>query len=298
MDSFTQNHLCEYRICYRDTQPDHRMCPVHERNLDDDLTWLEANLLDLTEYRINRAYGKTGDGGHGSTGAAPTPVREAIFTALYESDDMGRPGIEPLLFEWARALALNVTVTDGLPHIAHRLHDSPRLLESEGTPVYAELLHHDANTLRRLVESDDHDMIVYGQCPAPKCDGQLAGQHDAIEVRCPKCRSVWSVKFLQAERANRIFHSDIVGTQTSLLKLLAQCGIAVKPATMRSWVKRGKLHQCGETDSSKPVYRLAEAYNLATGSMRAPDKTDPDAGDIWKLIDNKQTIITEEGQGK
>lgn len=271
------------------------MCWIHERNINDDFKWLADNLLDMTEYRINRAYGKQLDGGHGSTGAAPSPLREMIFTALYEHDELGRPGIEPLLFEWARSLALNVHASDGLPYIAHRVHDSPRLLESAGTPVYAELLHHDVRTLRRLMESDDHDMIVYGQCPAPTCDGQLAGLHGAIEVRCPKCGSVWSVRFLQSERENRIFHSDTVGTQSSLLKLLAQCGIAVKPATMRSWVSRGKLHQCGETDTSKPVYRLAEAYNLATGSMRHPDMTDPDAGDLWKLI-GKQATITEEGQ--
>ena len=110
MSFSTENtRLCCYDGCWREIVtdapsmlighgiPENRslLCAWHERQLSNDLQWLERNLPDLTEYRINRAYGHK-NGGGGNAGTAPAPVRETLHDLLYADDDHTlRVGAQP-----------------------------------------------------------------------------------------------------------------------------------------------------------------------------------------------------------
>ena len=273
--------ICAYRTCWRDAE--HLLCERHQRRLNDELTWLLRQLPDLTDYRINRAYGHRQGGGKTNGGSAPAPLREQLAVLLYQTDDQGYPGVEPLMYEWARSLALNVRIEEGPLKLTQRVRDCYRLMECPATPVYAEQLHSLIRKLTHFTNGEDDDMVIYGQCPGTDCLTQLAAPKDATEIQCPHCGSKWDVRFLQAERHKRIVESDWKATQPELRNALMGLGIAVKASTMRSWIHRGQLEQAGENTLSQPVYRLSDAYHLAVKDLDEQPETD-----VWKLITTKK----------
>lgn len=271
--------LCAYRTCWRDANPDMLLCDRHANQVRDDLSWVMGNVRDLTEYRLNRAYGhKQGGGAHGNSGSAPAPLREQLAVLLYETDDHDTPGLEPTLLGWAGSLGLNVTARDGMDYISRRIASCYRLWANTATPVYAEDLHNVVRSLIRFTRDED-DVIVYGQCPAPNCLARLSAPEGATMVKCPHCGSQWTVSLLKAERHQRIIASGWVATQKDLLTALDGLGVHVNPATMRSWVHRNQLEQAGENEYSQPVYRLHDAYKLACRELKEDQPTD-----VWNLI--------------
>ena len=80
----------------------------------------------------------------------------------------------------------------------------------------------------------------------------------------------------------RVRSTHITGTQTEIRRLLLQCGIIVKPGTMRSWVSRGDLKPVTPVkDTRKQRYRLSDVYKLA---VRNPEKET----NIWMLLQEEQ----------
>ncbi|MBT1161251.1 hypothetical protein [Bifidobacterium sp. SO1] len=294
----TAPRICAYATCWREVVTDapspligvivaenkSLMCMVHERQVRDEFDWLARNLDDLEHYRINRAYGH-GEGAGGSSGTAPAPLRETLSDLLYRADDQGYPGLQPTLYEWARSLALNVPAACALASLTHRLRTCYRLMENPATPVYARQLHEQVTRLRRFLEPDDGKTVILGPCPAKDCGTPLSGRMDAKDVQCPHCHSRWATDYLIAQRRERILRSPKLGTQSELTELLKACGVHVNKTTMRSWVHRGQLPQAGENECSKPVYRLADAYRLATEGPTPP--TTP-SDNIWQTINTKE----------
>ena len=140
------------------------LCAWHERQLSNDLQWLERNLPDLTEYRINRAYGHK-NGGGGNAGTAPAPVRETLHDLLYADDDHGYPGLQGTLYEWVRSLKLNLRESAPLADMVYRIANHPKLDEHPSTPVYAEPVHGLVRKLRRFLTDDDGKPCCTGHAP-------------------------------------------------------------------------------------------------------------------------------------
>lgn len=267
LESHTLNtRLCAYPHCWRGVEADdaHRMCPEHERRLTDDLSWLEANLPDLTGYRLNRAYGGNHDGPHGARAEAPEPLRGTLYDLIWCDSDDGTPSLQSSLYGLARSLGCPVTWDTPLDNLAETVRESPRLMSCPATPTYAMELHRQTGRLRSYTARSD-DLVVYGQCPADGCTGRLAAPSYADHVECKVCHSEWQVSYLRKLRCDRILESDRKGTRKQLVSWLNLMGVRVKPATLRSWTHRGRLPQEGEDDRSQPVYSLKTAFQLATG---------------------------------
>ena len=278
--------LCAYERCWREVVTDaptpvigmvepetgRLICLVHVQQLDADLRWLEANLPDLTGYRLNRAYG----GGHGAGGAktAPAPLREQLADLLWSDDDNGNPGLEGLLTEWCRCLALNLTPSErNLPDSCRRLRECYRLTTNPAVAVYGPALHALTRKLRRFLDPSAGEEISYGRCD---CGGTLTGLPGDLNARCASCRNGFPVVLLKARQVRRLLASERVGTRGELMALMNECGVKVNRSTMRSWISREQLRQCGENDRSEPVYRFADLYRLATGFDADMDE--------WSLI--------------
>lgn len=264
--------ICRYQGCWRNRQDDNPMCQRHVMQLHADLTWLTSNITDLADYRINRAYGAHGDGPRSPTRTAPTPIREQIHELLYETGDDGLPGVQPILSEWARTLAVRLPDDTPLRDLATIIRMSPRLDTSPATPVYAHTVH---RLVRRLIDVTDRlndNLIVYGNCPAPDCPGTLTAAHGAREAVCPVCHSRWLVAHLLSMFRDRVAMMPDVCTARDIPPRLARYGLKVNKSTLRSWIHRGQLPQAGENSLSQPVYRLADAIRLALPTPSEGDR--------------------------
>lgn len=247
------------RVCGAATTPGRILCSDCSTRLDANLTWLERNLDDLENYRLNRA-NKPHTGGGGSSANAPSPMVERVYTFLAETIGYGDAGLEDELREFARSLGLEqvkpLSRQVGLIRRFGKLH-------SHGaTPEYARIIDRMTRTAERLLSGDTGERVRYGACPG--CGTQLEAQPADPNVVCPECHCSWTAKHLRARQVERALESDITGTQQRLLSLLASRGIYVNPNTLKSWIRRGTLPQAGEDECSKPVYRLADLARLAT----------------------------------
>jgi len=93
---------------------------------------------------------------------------------------------------------------------------------------------------------------------------------------------VYPVSAIRENRRHKLLATHITGTQTEIRRLLLQCGIIVKPGTMRSWVSRGDLKPVTPVkDTRKQRYRLSDVYKLA---VRNPEKET----NIWMLLQEEQ----------
>lgn len=250
------------------------LCARHERQLADDLAWLAAHLDDLENYRLNRAYGhKTG--GNSGSGVAPAPVRESLADLLYADDDQGYPGLQGVLYEWARTLKINLPSNAPLPRLVDRIGHHPNLTGQACTPVYAQLIHQLVRKLRRFLEPGG-DVILLGACENPDCDGTMTSTTGDVTAECRKCGLRLPVSVIRARLVQSLLESSTVCTRLVLLEKARQLGLKVNKSTLRSWIRRGTLPQAGENQQSEPVYRFSDFYRLATGL---------DAGmDIWQII--------------
>lgn len=294
--------LCSYHGCWRDIVTDapsmligqgvepnrNLLCDKHASQLTADLRWLERSLPDLCEYRINRAYGHK-NGGGGQSGAAPTPLREALHDLLYADDDHGYPGLQGTLYEWVRSLKINLPESAPLSDMVYRVADHPKLVEHSSTPVYAELVHSLTRKLRRFLTDDDGETVLYGSCPANGCLGQLSGYVDAETAKCPKCGFSMPVALIRAERVKRLLQSEAVRTRGELLDIIKACGMRVNRSTLRSWIHRGQLPQQGEDAYSNPLYRFSDFYRLASGLS--------EDADVWEIMQVSQNQ-SKEGDNK
>ena len=105
----------------------------------------------------------------------------------------------------------------------------------------------------------------------------------AFAPKCPDCGQVYPVSAIRENRRRKLLSTHITGTQTEIRKLLLQCGIIVKPGTMRSWVSRGDLEPVAQVkDTRKQRYRLSDVYRLA---VRNPEKET----NIWMLLSAKRS---------
>ena len=221
---------CAVAHCIHPTSGDHIVCDYCWTNFNDDIKWLTRHVADL-EYRLNKAYGKTGQGGGGTV--STDPMRQPIHTLLYETDEHGNDGLEILLHVYLQSTNLGYRWDDPM-----------------------EVMH---QRLNRLLDSPDEEKVLLGPCPAPSCDHQLSAGISATEVRCDYCRNTWTVNYLRKRQHDRLLSDDTTATQTQLIELLALQGIVVKPGTLRKWVCEGDIKPVEFKDGHK-LYRLGDVY--------------------------------------
>ena len=249
--------VCSVSHCIHSTSGDHIVCDYCWTSFNDDIRWLTRHVSDL-EYRLNKAYGKTGQGGSGTV--STDPMRQPIHTLLYETDEHGNDGLEILLHVYLQSTNLGYRWDDPLDVMLQRLNRHiSGLRDHEATPAYIPQFHAATGRARRLLDSPDEEKVLLGPCPAPSCDHQLSAGISATEVRCDYCRNTWTVNYLRNRQHDRLLSDNTTATQTQLLELLALQGIVVKPGTLRKWVCEGDIKPVDVKDGHK-LYRLGDVY--------------------------------------
>lgn len=273
--------------CWRETQTRHILCPACEHQLDDDLTWFEHHLTDL-DWRTNRM-DKTGNGGGAHGGSSNAPLREHLFELLEGTGTDDMPSLRDTCCEYARCLNLPALRTGKLATLLSMIRLNVNRNTCKATPVYARLIHALRRKAQQTIDYVDADQIILGECPTTDCHHIVRAMPTAMFApKCPDCGQVYPVSAIRAYRRVKLLESHITGTQTELRRLLKQCGIIIKPATLRSWVNRGELKPATtHSDARKREYRLSDVYRLA---VHDPERETT----IWMLLQNQTANQTAE----
>lgn len=266
--------------CWKESIKGERLCPACNRELENNLTWFENHLEDL-RWRSNRAdKTNTGGGTHGGYAASPAPLRESVHELIEGPDKDGNPGLTDILREYCHCLGINTTYTAGPDHtMARRIRLSYKRGTCAATPMYAKILNKLRRTAEQLLDYTLEDKVIVGECPTKGCTHVATAMPTAqFAPVCPECGMVYPVADIRETRRKKLLNSNITGTQTELRKLLLQCGIIVKPGTIRSWVSRGDLKTVSpHADRRKSEYKLADVYRLA---VQNPEQETS----IWMLL--------------
>lgn len=224
------------------------------------LTWLTANLNDIENYRINRAYGghKSGSGG-ARRSEAPTPMHVPLYDLLYIDRD---GNILETLNTWATCLNQPPAPRGCLARQAQLLRDNPRLWESTASPVYAAETNRLAKRLRSMMAAMDETRIHVGDCLNPDCGRPVYATPDAKEARCRHCGNTWTTAMLRRAASERLLASNEEYKPGDLPKHFLPYGIVIPATTIRTWGHRGEIQQT-TTPDGEPTgrYRVADVYN-------------------------------------
>ena len=215
-----------------------------------------------------RSHNNIGPHGTGD-GFAPLALDE---TAIRLADDAAS-----LTREYAQALGLDSTGTLG--DVGASIIVSPRMTASPVTGQYMPLLTRMSVRMENYLNPTDGDTYILGTCPNPDCGRVLRARRGAESVSCPDCHSKWETSFIRKHAEQQVMNPLIVGTPPQCARILAQWDVAVSVNTIRSWARRGKLHQAGENEYSKPIYRVKDVWELAKRNFAH-------STDIWNMVGN------------
>lgn len=121
--------------------------------------------------------------------------------------------------------------------------------------------------------------LFVGPCPAPHptedrkaCATRLIAKRDAIEVRCPQCKSTHNIESLMIRQVTALGHQRFTVQEIHLI--MTKMGTPLPERTFRDWRKKGKILVAGyrrpdgrlaftrHSDDDEPVYRLADVRKL------------------------------------
>ena len=249
-------------ICRNPNTPG--ICTTCKTRTSQDLTWLATNLNDLENYRINRAYAHHDNtGGGGTRSEAPTPVRDALFDALYGDRD---GNLIETLNAWAMCLGQPPAPKGQLAKQANLINTDPNLWapgKTGASTVYAAETNRITSRLRNIVANMDETRIMLGTCLNPDCNKPVYGPPEAKNARCEHCGNTWTATLLRRATDRQLTASNATGTAGELSLMLDTFGIEVPASTIRSWASRGQLQPVTDRHGQPTKrYRLADAYQL------------------------------------
>lgn len=270
--------------CWKTTDDKHILCTSCETQLQFDLQWFENHLQDL-EWRTNRMdkTGNGGGGGHNGLVTSPAPLRETAFELIEGNGMDDIPSLRDIINEYARCLNVTAPYDRKLEILIRNIRLTDKWKTSKATPTYARIIHRIRRKAQELLDFTLEDQIIIGECPTEDCHRIVKVIPNAtFAPKCPDCGQVYPVSAIRENRRRKLLATHITGTQTEIRRLLLQCGIIVKPGTMRSWVSRGDLKPVTPVkDTRKQRYRLSDVYKLA---VRNPEKET----NIWMLLQEEQ----------
>lgn len=121
--------------------------------------------------------------------------------------------------------------------------------------------------------------LFIGPCPAPHpeedrkaCATRLTAKRDAIEVRCPQCKTTHNIDSLMIRQVTALGHQRFTVQEIHLI--MTKMGTPLPERTFRDWRKKGKVAVAGyrrpdgrlaftrHSPEDEPVYRLADVRKL------------------------------------
>lgn len=241
---------------------------------------LPANLRDLADVVTRNVARGKGVGGKGTE--TPLPFNPAASDLQWEVRntlstwardlDMGDLAVE----KWARV----VNLRKGGPQFGRALRPGPmpddpgtwarwiisRMERVRGHPAAGEMWSELMDVCHRVRRAIDlpPELEILGDCPT--CGQVMHARPLAVEATCRKCKAagveeVHDATALRARLTERV-HEEMV-PRTVVLRVLAQLGMEVNPATFRQWVSRGRITAHDQEDGRK-LYRVGDVVALAT----------------------------------
>lgn len=217
-----------------DTNAGRLLCKDCERRLLDALITIGADATPLLLVATKRASVSMPGNGRSTPAQAPSPLRDGMWELYCEAERLLRQ--LGLRFDYAKAVDPRATVT-ALANAA--IADPDPLLASGDVLAWYEDIIAIAERIHVAV-NPPKPRIAFGACP--DCGSVVWGDPDEQYGECAGCGGRVSRRAVADRLLARLVVSEIRGTAKQLSVECAKAGIRLPASTIRSWVRKGRLH--------------------------------------------------------
>lgn len=140
----------------------------------------------------------------------------------------------------------------------------------------ADLMYELADALAPLSRAADRaaPKSFAGMCPtefedAAECGTPVYVRPGAPFARCHQCRADWDVTDWRARALEAAGHHAGTPAEVSRMVTNPATGEALPAATIRSWIRRGKLTPIDHNPDGKPIYQVRKVRKLWANGMAA-----------------------------
>lgn len=237
------------------------LCAGCRDHLIQDLAETDTTLEDLWTTAARMDVGAPSIGGGGPAGSTEPANLDAL--------DKGRT-LAAVLNGWADALGH--PETDPSKSASALLAHIREVREQDWAPVLKQELRDALNDCRRVMDRAEQRVFA-GMCPTTiegqECRNPVYTNAGNPMARCNTCGTVWDV----TEWRGRALHAAgrHTGTPAELSRMLSDpaTGEALPQATIRQWIKRGKLTPIGANSMGRSTYQVRKVRNLWDRSRAA-----------------------------
>lgn len=245
--------------CEAPTTPGYALCAACGERLQKAISYCVDAWDPLLDVTAKKAVPVPVDGGaHGSRAFAPLPCNAAGMEAEY--------AVAAVAKESAHALgARPLTTPSALLYCRAEATRLARMSGEEADAAYYLSRWEDAASAARRIISPPEDtsrQFIGGICEA--CGGAMVSANTGRILVCRRCGKVASARKVRVRAAQAMHAPQGKATPAEAERVFARAGVRLPSATIRSWVRRGKL----EPDDGGRV-ELAAVYRLVADTAPA-----------------------------
>ena len=236
--------------CESPTTPGYALCTACAERLQAAIAYCTNAWDPLVTIAAKKATAVPSDGGpRGSRAFAPAPVNEKALEVQYQ--------VGAIAMESAHALgAYPRKVPAALIYVRAEATRLARMGGEDADAAYYLGKWEDAaRAVQRIIAPPEHRATIGGICEA--CGGaMLTANHGQVLV-CRRCGKYATAKKVRVRAARTMAAPQGKATPAEAERVFARAGVRLPSATIRSWIRRGKLAVDGDGRVGlSAVYRL------------------------------------------
>ena len=238
--------------CESPTTPGYALCATCVERLQKAISYCVDAWDPLQAIAAKKAIAvPVGGGPHSARAFAPMPCNPEALEASY--------AVAAVAHESARALGANPTkAAAALLYCKAEAVRLARMSGEEADAAYYLSRWEDAASAARRILAPPEDtarQYIGGICE--ECGGAMVSANNARVLVCRRCGKVVSAQKVRVRAAQAMHAPEGKATPAEAERVFAHAGVRLPSATIRSWVRRGKL----EPDDGGRV-ELAAVYRL------------------------------------
>lgn len=236
--------------CESPTTPGYTLCTACAERLQAAISYCTNAWEPLADIAAKKASAVPTDGGpHGSRAFAPAPVNEKALEVQYE--------VGAVAMESAHALGAYPTrIPAALLYVRAEATRLARMSGEKADAAYYLAKWEDAaRAVQHIVAPPETRAPIGGICEA--CGGAMVTVNHGAALVCRRCGKYSTARKVRVRAARSMTAPQGKATPAEAERVFARAGVRLPSATIRSWVRRGKLVVDGDGRCElASIYRL------------------------------------------